>query len=95
MKLVTFEISTAVGPVLRIGALHQENIIDLNAGYTRYLADKRDSGRAYEMAAATIPPDMIGFFRSGKSGKEAAQTTIDFVKKSSQRQLSRDRWAKK
>jgi hypothetical protein len=33
MKLVSFEVPTAVGPVRRIGALSQDRIIDLNMGY--------------------------------------------------------------
>jgi 2-keto-4-pentenoate hydratase/2-oxohepta-3-ene-1,7-dioic acid hydratase in catechol pathway len=81
MKLVTFEISTAIGPVQRIGAIRHDRIIDLNMGYTRYLADKHSNGRPYELAAAVLPPDMIAFFRGGKAGREAAQTTIDYVAK--------------
>jgi 2-keto-4-pentenoate hydratase/2-oxohepta-3-ene-1,7-dioic acid hydratase in catechol pathway len=79
MKLVTFEISTASGPVPRIGAIHQDKIIDLNMGYTRYLTDKHDQSRSYELAAAALPPDMIAFFCSGQAGREAAETTIDYV----------------
>jgi len=81
MKLVTFEVVTSVGPVQRIGAISQEKIIGLNMGYTCYLADKRGSRRAYEMASAVLPPDMIAFFRSGQEGREAAETTIDYVAK--------------
>ena len=40
MKLVTFGVPTPVGQIQRIGAIHQNKIIDLNMGYTRYLADK-------------------------------------------------------
>lgn len=80
MKLVTFEISTAIRPVRRIGAISGNKIIDLNLGYTRYLADKHGS-RYYELAAAVIPPDMIVFFRSGQEGFKAAQITIDYVAK--------------
>jgi len=81
MKLVTFKVSTPVGSIHRIGATHQNNIIDLNAGYTRYLADKRGSHRAYELASAILPPDMISFFHSGQEGREAAETTIDYITK--------------
>jgi 2-keto-4-pentenoate hydratase/2-oxohepta-3-ene-1,7-dioic acid hydratase in catechol pathway len=81
MKLVTFETSTALGPVQRIGAINQEKIIDLSIGYTRYLADKHSNGRTYELAAAVLPPDMIAFFRGGKEGREAAETAIDYVAK--------------
>lgn len=79
MKLVTFEVSTLLGPFLRLGALSQEKIIDLNMGYTRYLMERMGSGRAYEMAAAVLPPEMVGFFRSGEEGKEAAQLTLEYV----------------
>jgi 2-keto-4-pentenoate hydratase/2-oxohepta-3-ene-1,7-dioic acid hydratase in catechol pathway len=81
MKLVTFEISTPLGPARRIGAISRDKIIDLNLGYTRYLADKNVS-RCYELAAAVVPPDMIDFFCSGQEGLDAAQTAIDFVSKS-------------
>ncbi|MBM4447145.1 MAG: fumarylacetoacetate hydrolase family protein [Chloroflexi bacterium] len=81
MKLVTFEVVTAVGPAQRIGAISQGKIIDLNMSYTCYLADKRGSHRAYEIASAVLPPDMTAFFRSGQEGREAAETAIDYVAK--------------
>jgi 2-keto-4-pentenoate hydratase/2-oxohepta-3-ene-1,7-dioic acid hydratase in catechol pathway len=81
MKLVTFEISTPLGPVCRIGAISRDKIIDLNLGYTRYLADKRGGSRSYEMAAAVVPSDMLSFLRGGQESTEAAQTTIDYVAK--------------
>jgi hypothetical protein len=52
MKLVTFGVPTPVGQIQRIGAIHQDQIIDLNMGYTRYLADKYGNNVAYEVAAA-------------------------------------------
>lgn len=81
MKLVTFEISTALGSVLRIGVITQDKIIDLNMGYTSYLADNNRSHRPYELSAAILPPDMIAFFRSSKEGREAAETTTDYITK--------------
>jgi len=79
MKLVTFEISTLIGPIQRIGAINRENVIDLNLGYSLYLADNENNRRAYELAAAIVPRDMITFLRSGKQGMEAAATTVDYV----------------
>jgi 2-keto-4-pentenoate hydratase/2-oxohepta-3-ene-1,7-dioic acid hydratase in catechol pathway len=81
MKLVTFEISTPTGMIQRIGTIHQNNIIDLNIGYTNYLADKRGSNRACELASELLPPDMIAFLRTGRDGIEAAETTIDYIVK--------------
>jgi 2-keto-4-pentenoate hydratase/2-oxohepta-3-ene-1,7-dioic acid hydratase in catechol pathway len=81
MKLVTFVVSTPVGQTQRIGATRQNRTIDLNMGYTRYLADKHGDGEAYELAAAMLPPDMILFFRRGKQGIDEAELTIDYVAK--------------
>ena len=81
MKLVTFAISTPVGQIQRMGAIYQNGIVDLNMGYTRYLADKHFEGEAYELAAAILPTDMIAFFRRGEAGKEKAELSIDYVAK--------------
>jgi len=81
MKLVTFEVSTPVGQIERIGAMQHNKIIDLHMGYTHYLADKHGNVRAYELAAGVLPPDMIAFFRRGKEGKDKAELTIDYVAK--------------
>ena len=79
MKLVSFEVPTAVGPVRRIGALSQDRIIDLNMGYACYLNEVKGSSGPYDMAAGVLPPDMIAFFRRGSEGKEAAQLTLEFI----------------
>jgi hypothetical protein len=81
MKLVTFGVPTSVGQIQRIGAIHQNKLIDLNMGYTRYLADKYGSVQAYEPASAMLPPDMIAFFRRGDEGKDKAKLTLDYVVK--------------
>jgi 2-keto-4-pentenoate hydratase/2-oxohepta-3-ene-1,7-dioic acid hydratase in catechol pathway len=79
MKLVTFEVLTPFGPIQRIGALSQGKVVDLNMGYALYLTDKRSTGRAYEIACAVVPPDMIAFLNSGKEGKDAAEIAVDYV----------------
>jgi 2-keto-4-pentenoate hydratase/2-oxohepta-3-ene-1,7-dioic acid hydratase in catechol pathway len=79
MKLVTFGISTPIGEIQRIGAIQQNKIIDLNMGYTRYLANKQGRIEAYELASALLPPDMIAFFRRGDEGKDKAKLTVDYV----------------
>ena len=79
MKLVTFEVSTVLGPFLRIGALSNEKIIDLNLGYVCYLRKERLHPRAYELAAAMLPPDMITFLATGDDAIAAAQMTIQYV----------------
>lgn len=81
MKLVTFGVPTSVGQIQRIGAMHQNRIIDLNMGYTHYLSNKHGNTESYELAAAMLPPDMIAFLRRGKEGKDKAALAIDYVAK--------------
>ena len=79
MRLVTFEIPTAIGPLQRIGVLSKDRIIDLNMGYSLYLAETRNRRRAQEIANAILPANMLEFLRSGNEGKEAAQLTTEYV----------------
>ena len=79
MKLVTFEVSTLLGPFLRIGALSHDKIIDLNMGYIFYLKEERNHPLAYELAGVILPPDMLAFLRVGDDAKEAAQTTMQYI----------------
>ncbi len=81
MKLVTFEVSTLLGPFLRIGALSHDKMIDLNIGYILYLKEERNHPQAYELGAVILPPDMLAFLRVGEDAKEAAQNTIQYVTK--------------
>jgi 2-keto-4-pentenoate hydratase/2-oxohepta-3-ene-1,7-dioic acid hydratase in catechol pathway len=81
MKLVTFGVPTAVGQIHRIGAIGQNKIIDLNMGYTCYLAEKYGNSAAYELAAAMVPPDMIAFFWRGEEGRDRAELALDYVGK--------------
>ncbi|MDB4896650.1 MAG: hypothetical protein JWN15_2912 [Firmicutes bacterium] len=79
MKLVTFEVSTAVGPVKRIGALQGERIIDLNAAFGAYLAEVRESRRWREVAEALLPPEMLRFIETGPLAMESAHTAIEYA----------------
>lgn len=81
MKLVTFEVSTVLGPIQRIGAISNKSVVDLNMGYVCYLLDKMGIQRAYDLALVVIPPDMISFFRSGREGREAAEKAFNYVLK--------------
>ncbi len=95
MKLVTFVVSTPVGQIQRIGAIHQNRIIDLNMAYTRYLADKYGNSEAYQLAAAILPTDMIAFFRRGEEGKDKAWLTVDYVVKDRIKGNSLGPWGEK
>lgn len=79
MKLVTFEIATALGPVERIGALRGDGIVDLNMACAAHLTATGRTGRAREIADALVPPDMIAFFAGGEMSRRAANDALAFV----------------
>jgi 2-keto-4-pentenoate hydratase/2-oxohepta-3-ene-1,7-dioic acid hydratase in catechol pathway len=79
VKLVSYKLTTIIGESVRIGALAEEKIIDLNLAYAGYLSESDTTGRPYEVAAALIPPDMIKFFEGGEMANDAAKEAIGFV----------------
>lgn len=84
MKLVSFEVRTPFGPVRRIGAVlggdltDHAQIVDLNTGYGLFLRESGDP-RWREIAAAALPPDMIGFLEGGRPAMERARQALDFA----------------
>lgn len=78
MKLVTFEVSTPVGRIQRLGALlpqDHEYILDLNAMYAWWLAQEGRSS-AQKLADVIIPPTMRGFIEGGQYSLEEAQKLL-------------------
>jgi 2-keto-4-pentenoate hydratase/2-oxohepta-3-ene-1,7-dioic acid hydratase in catechol pathway len=88
LKLVSFEVKTAFGPQRRIGVVQgaqlddSSQIVDLNTGYGLLLREGGDA-RWREIAAAALPPDMIGFLEGGKQGMERARQVLDFARNAS------------
>lgn len=82
MKLCTFEVRTPVGPFERLGAVVSEGVgfrcVDLNFAAAAEFS-QRGSARAQAMADALIPPDMLAFAASGRSGLEAAGEALAFA----------------
>lgn len=76
MKLVTFEFVCPLGRIRRLGALAGDQIVDLNFAYTLLLSDQ-DEPRAYEIAAAELPPDMLSFLQTGINGRIAAAQVLE------------------
>jgi len=74
MRLVTF---LRLGEP-RLGAVVGEQVIDLNAAY-QLMQERSGRSRAREIAAAVLPPDMVGFLAAGEDALHAARTTIDYV----------------
>ena len=83
MKLVTFAVSTPLGPVNRLGALldgqQDGRIVDLTAAYASYLAAETDEPTPSELAALRTPPDMIGWLRGAHKAREAADAAVAHV----------------
>ena len=80
MKLVTFEITSSLGKVSRLGAWAGSDIIDLNAAYmTRLVDEGKDAGFAARYAEAVMPADMVDFFREGEVGLEQAYQLLEWL----------------
>ncbi len=80
MKLVSFEVPTALGAVTRIGAVDgQGDFVDLLAGYTHWLASLGATPEAaHRIAAAVFPADMVGFIAGGEVVLDAARQVLDW-----------------
>lgn len=81
MKLVSFQISTVIGEVVRIGAIgQQEEFVDLNAAYTHRLMESGSSPEAARrIAAAVLPADMVEFIAGGPFSLRAAHDALDYA----------------
>jgi 2-keto-4-pentenoate hydratase/2-oxohepta-3-ene-1,7-dioic acid hydratase in catechol pathway len=79
MKLISYDVQTALGTFTRIGALVDEKIIDLNNSYTALLADSGEVNSAKRIASGIIPPDMVMFLEGGKASLDAAKQTIEYA----------------
>jgi len=71
MRLVTF---LRLGEP-RLGAMVDEQVIDLNAAYWHFQKNAH-TPRAQELAAAILPPDILGFLEGGESTLVAARETL-------------------
>jgi 2-keto-4-pentenoate hydratase/2-oxohepta-3-ene-1,7-dioic acid hydratase in catechol pathway len=77
MKLATFEIPTAAGPLRRIGAAVDGRLVDFAAAYAAYL-EKTDPGcDAQRLAAMLFSSDMVAFLGTGDLGRRAAEQAIE------------------
>ncbi len=74
MRLVNF---TYEGNV-RVGAVEQEKVIDLNAAYEAFL-ESQGKIRAKQIAEAYIPNDMVGFLQGGQESFAIAREVVSFA----------------
>ncbi len=77
MKLLSFEISTPLGPLERLGALVGSQIVDLNlAARLRFEAEGKSNPS--RLADVLVPPEMSAFLEMGNESFSAAQDTLEF-----------------
>jgi 2-keto-4-pentenoate hydratase/2-oxohepta-3-ene-1,7-dioic acid hydratase in catechol pathway len=82
MKLVTFELQTALGAQRRLGALLDLGIVDLTTAYATSLAQRTDEPMPRELALLRTPPDLLGWLRGQHKSREAAEQAVAFVQDS-------------
>ncbi|WNM31714.1 fumarylacetoacetate hydrolase family protein [Streptomyces sp. Li-HN-5-11] len=82
MKLVTFEVSTPIGPHRRVGALLDEDaaIWDITFCTARGL-DRAGTTHPFERADLDAPPAMTGFLAAGHEAVAAAQHEVAEARK--------------
>lgn len=78
MKLVTFSVATPLGEISRVGVLHGAEVVDLAAAYAAQL-HRRGVFAAAEMAAATIPSDMVEFLARWPLALDVARDALSFA----------------
>jgi 2-keto-4-pentenoate hydratase/2-oxohepta-3-ene-1,7-dioic acid hydratase in catechol pathway len=78
MKLASFEVDTEVGRVRRVGAVAEDTLVDLTAGYAAALAAEGDQSPV-EVAETVVPSSMSTFLRRGDRALSAAREAVTFV----------------
>jgi len=75
MKLITF---SREGITQRVGAIVNEEVIDLHVAYKSLLASEGKI-RAQQIADAFVPADMTGFLQGGQESVELAKEAIAYA----------------
>jgi 2-keto-4-pentenoate hydratase/2-oxohepta-3-ene-1,7-dioic acid hydratase in catechol pathway len=77
MRLCTFEVRSRFGSARRLGAQTPGGrILDLSLAYALTLVEEQQHPRAYELADALLPPDMLEFLRNGQLGRNAVDEAL-------------------
>jgi len=79
MKLVTFEFICEMGRIQRLGAVVGKYVVDLNFAYISLLFED-ENPRAYEIANAEIPDNMLEFLKAGSDSMELAKDVLKTFK---------------
>lgn len=78
MRYVTFLVPTPLGPQERVGVLTTSStVVDLELGYRHVLSQRIDPARAAAVAAAVLPPDLLGVLGGGSLGQDAVAEVLE------------------
>ncbi len=80
MKLLSFEISTPLGPKERLGVLSGAHVIDISLA-TRLRFEAEGKSNPERLAEVFAPPEIIAFLDMGNESFSAARETLDFLSK--------------
>lgn len=82
MKLISFRLSTAIGPQIRIGAIAPGGEhIDLQTAYRSLLiANGVTVAAASRISSALLPSDMVEFIGGGDVSLQAAREALDWAR---------------
>ena len=75
MKLCTFEVTTPLGAMRRIGAVAEGRIVDLNLACAELLAAEGEP-QPRKIADALLPPDMLEFLRGERRAMDWARRAL-------------------
>ena len=75
MRLVMYSATEAP----RLGAVHDDQVIDLNRAHRAYLAAIGDDCESPELTDALVPADSLAYLRGGHRSAEAAGATLEWV----------------
>ena len=65
MKLATFEVATAVGPIQRVGVSHALGLIDATAARIAWNERRMSAAAAERIGRAQVPPHMLDLIATG------------------------------
>jgi len=78
MKLVSFRVRTPVGNLVRVGALHERVMVDLNLAFVGFLHDQNEA-QPHRLANAMVPAAMLELLEGGDSAMAAARQALEYA----------------
>lgn len=73
MKIAIF------GPSRRVGVVVDNDVVDINGAYAKYVADTTDTARSTAAAALEVPADLNSFIEQGAGALAGAKAALDHL----------------